>query len=131
MNDTVTQLLVICGAISTFWACFKTLKEIRKEINKPNAEQDKKIKSLEEKVDAHYKEESEQMALLKLSIASLLRDRINENYFRRALINGYMTPNDIEVVETLYDSYKALGGNGVIKHEIEAMRNLPVKQIND
>lgn len=57
---------------------------------------------------------------------SVVSDRINQAYttYRK---KGYIDGHTFEIMEHMYESYKALGGNGLIKKQMECIEKLEIK----
>ena len=62
------------------------------------------------------------------ALTALIRDRIHGYYFRKCTEKGYITPVEMEIVEELYKNYEKMGGNGMIKKEMEILRNMPMHE---
>lgn len=45
----------------------------------------------------------------------------------RAIDNGYITNEELQVVESLYEPYKECGGNGLAKMYVEKIKILPIR----
>lgn len=69
-----------------------------------------------------------QMNLIQEGLVSLLRYRINRNT-QRYLDQGYITITQRDDLEHLYNSYKALGGNGTAEALYLQCRELPTRKI--
>lgn len=63
------------------------------------------------------------------AVQSLLRDRLIEKY-RLFKIKGEMTILDKENIDSLFEEYKELGGNGTIKELMEDLEHTKIKIIN-
>lgn len=66
---------------------------------------------------------------IKDAVQSLLRDRLIEKY-RLFKTMGEMTILDKENMDALFEEYKKLGGNGMIKELMEDLENTKIKVIN-
>lgn len=71
------------------------------------------------------KQKCEQDAI-KEGLLALLHDKIY-NYCQSYLDRGYITVEEMRNLEFLYDSYKALGGNGTGQEIYERAKQLPIK----
>ena len=76
--------------------------------------------------DGHEHKAEENFNNINNALISLIRDRINCFYFQKCSDRGFITPIELEIVEQLYKSYSAMGGNGMISREMEIIRKLPV-----
>ena len=112
------------AGIAALISLFKNIGEIKKKLNEPNEKQDKRISDLEETIT--HTVTIDKFEVLVVGMACLLRDGIN-NHFAEANKNGYISARELEVIESMFESYTALGGNGVIKHEMDIIRQLPIK----
>lgn len=112
------------AGIAALISLFKNIGEIKKKLNEPNEKQDKRISDLEETIT--HTVTIDKFDILVVGMACLLRDGIN-NHFAEANKNGYISARELEVIESMFESYTALGGNGVIKHEMDIIRQLPIK----
>ena len=116
--------LAASAGIAALISLFKNIGEIKKKLNVPNEKQDKRISDLEETIT--HTVTIDKFDVLVVGMACLLRDGIN-NHFAEANKNGYISARELEVIENMFESYTALGGNGVIKHEMDIIRQLPIK----
>lgn len=66
---------------------------------------------------------------LKDAVQSLLRDRLIEKY-RMFKTMGEITILDKENIDALFDEYKKLGGNGMIKELMDDLEKTKIKIIN-
>lgn len=112
------------AGIAALISLFKNIGEIKKKLNEPNEKQDKRISDLEETIT--HTVTIDKFEVLVVGMACLLRDGIN-THFNAANKNGYISARELEVIESMFESYTALGGNGVIKHEMDIIRQLPIK----
>lgn len=117
-------VLAASAGIAALISLFKNIGEIKKKLNEPNEKQDKRISDLEETIT--HTVTLDKFEVLVVGMACLLRDGIN-NHFAEANKNGYISARELEVIESMFESYTALGGNGVIKHEMDIIRQLPIK----
>lgn len=116
--------LAASAGIAALISLFKNIGEIKKKLNEPNEKQDKRILDLEETIT--HTVTIDKFEVLVVGMACLLRDGIN-THFNTANKNGYISARELEVIESMFESYTALGGNGVIKHEMDIIRQLPIK----
>lgn len=109
---------MIIGSIATGLAMliglYKNLHEIKRKLNEPEKKQTERIQALEEKTDT-----------LAIAICALLRVEIN-TIFIKVNKEGEINPTDLELVTKLYESYKSLGGNGIIAKEMAVIDTLHV-----
>ena len=116
--------LAASAGLAALISLFKNIGEIKKKLNEPNEKQDKRISDLEETIT--HTVTIDKFDILVVGMACLLRDGIN-THFDEANKNGYISARELEVIENMFESYTALGGNGVIKHEMDIIRQLPIK----
>lgn len=64
--------------------------------------------------------------LVKAGLCSLLRDRLIHKY-EKCNAAGYCSLECLEDIESMYEVYKSLGGNGIVKKLIVAIRNMPTE----
>lgn len=106
----------------------KEIKEAVDKIAKQNdeqyamiASQDEKINSLYDDVKALRKQENQNSQ----ADRDMLRDAMLRTYHNCYEVNGWISVNDLESFQHMYDSYIALGGNGMIPSVREKVMNLP------
>ena len=116
--------LAASAGLAALISLFKNIGEIKKKLNEPNEKQDKRISDLEEAIT--HTVTIDKFEVLVVGMACLLRDGIND-HFDEANKNGCISARELEVIESMFESYTALGGNGVIKHEMDIIRQLPIK----
>jgi len=76
-------------------------------------------------MEAEKKRQEEQEAM-KDGIKAMLRDRIYHSC-RFHMSNGFITTSDLEVLESLNDSYKKLHGNGIAEKLMQQAHQLTIK----
>jgi len=62
---------------------------------------------------------------MRLAMVALMRDRIFQAC-RYHLKNGQITTNDLEVLNALYDSYHALGGDTIATELVKRVNKLKI-----
>lgn len=62
--------------------------------------------------------------LIKDAVRALIRDRIIHKY-ERATTAGWCSVEYLTDIEALYETYKALGGNGIVPGLIAKVKSLP------
>lgn len=62
---------------------------------------------------------------MRLAMVALMRDRIFESC-KYHLKNGAITTNDLEVLNALYDSYHALGGDTIATELVKRVNQLKI-----
>ena len=62
---------------------------------------------------------------MRLAMVALMRDRIFQAC-RYHLKNGFITTNDLEVLNALYDSYHALGGDTIATELVKRVNKLKI-----
>lgn len=72
----------------------------------------------------HAQESAKDQKAFRRAMVALLRDRFYEGY-KRHMHAGYFPIRDREVMRDMYEQYHALGGNGVIRHLMEELEELP------
>ena len=137
-------LLIIAAGIGSIMTLSKNIKDIKDKIVQPEKEQDERIKKVEDYIDYLKDGRPEYDALLmhtaeletenkksfeviNEALTCLIRDRIHGYYFRKCTEKGYITPIELEIVDSLFTSYKNSGGNGMIAREMDILNKLPVK----
>lgn len=106
-------------------------KEIKEAINKIAAQNEKqyamiasqnqKIESLSSDVKALRVQESQNSQ----ADRDMLRDAMLRTYHNCYEVKGWISMNDLESFQHMYDSYIALGGNGMIPSVREKIMGLP------
>lgn len=76
-------------------------------------------------INKSIKASKEHEKALEDGMKSLLRDRILQ-LARECIRKGYATLEERENFEAMYESYKSLGGNGVIEDVAEQFHELPI-----
>lgn len=106
----------------------KEIKEAIEKIAKQNdeqyamiASQDEKINSLCDSVNT-LRQQGDQNSQ---ADRDMLRDAILRIYHRCYEVDGWIAVNDLESLQHMYDSYIALGGNGMIPSVREKIMSLP------
>ena len=138
-------LVAIAGGVTVLINLSKNLSQIKDILTKPEREQNARISEIEnfmkmfheDKVNylnnvQHWSEHEDKSDLnfinINNALTALIRDRIHGYYFRKCTEKGYITPVELEIVEELYKNYEAMGGNGMIKKEMEILRNMPMHE---
>lgn len=116
----------IAAWLAFFLGLLGSIETIVKRLSAPFKKIEDTINAVDEKVDTLAESYFKQMKVLNDAQATMIRDKINNYYFKEAVKNQCITSKDYEVVNTLYESYKALGGNGIIKTEMEFINGLTV-----
>lgn len=93
---------------------YRNLHEIKEKLQEPEVKQTERIEQLERKNDA-----------VASALCALLRVEIND-IFKKVNEDGYITKDDFEIVTKLYESYHALGGNGMISKEMDIIDELQI-----
>ena len=70
---------------------------------------------------------TEQVSIVN-AIKALLKDRIlqSANYYRE---EGFCSPNNLEIFESLYEEYRQLGGGGAIDTLVKEIHALPREKV--
>ncbi len=84
---------------------------------------DTQMTALTNQLQSLSESQSDTNAKLKASLLASTRDRINQahDYY---LKKGFIGTHSLFIVEELYSSYTALGGNSFITHQMEDIREL-------
>lgn len=85
-----------------------------------------KHKKIQEKEDFKQKENE----ALKAGVLALLRNEILRRY-REYMSKGELTILDKENLEEMYEQYRNLGGNGMVKELMSELMQLPTKIIKE
>lgn len=139
MEIDVTVVVTICGAITSIAAAAavitkvvnKTVKKIsaetiKNELAKSQKELVDKMSDLNNKLTEFCDSQNVINDQLKASLLASTRDRINQahDYYTK---KKYIGAHSLFVIEELYSSYKQLGGNSFIDHQMEDIRGLEVR----
>ena len=65
------------------------------------------------------------LTLLKTALRSQMRERLRQKYYESVRI-GFVSIEDREDFESMYQQYHALGGNGYLTRCYEQYMNLPI-----
>lgn len=139
MHIDVDVIIYICTTIVTISgagglilnALKKALKKTTEEVL--HNEMDSYTKSFEakleetnKKLEAFMSGQEVSNSQTRLSLLASTRDRINQahDYYTK---KGFIGAHSLFVVEELYSSYKALGGNSFVDRQMEDIRNLEVR----
>lgn len=92
-------------------------------LNEMKLSMDTQIATLTTQLQALSDSQSDVNDKLKASLLASTRDRINQahDYYMR---KGFIGAHSLFIVEELYSSYTALGGNSFITHQMEDIRDL-------
>lgn len=96
------------------------------ELRKCKSEIESQIVSMNTKVVEFIDHQEDYNEQVKSTLLASTRDRINQAhdyYMRKKFIGAH----SLFIVEELYTSYKKLGGNSFIDHQIEDIRELEVR----
>ena len=156
-NLTLGNILALASVITSLYAIYKIVKEIRK----PRQDKDKKFSDDLEKhqqiLDSHgetlkehsvkldkidgtldiiseeIKESSEYTKgsdeLIKTALCSIQREKLLST-LNKYLDRGFASLEEKEAMTLMYESYKALGGNGFINTVYEQAMKLPLHLVN-
>ena len=113
LGQIAEAMVFIIGLIGSITYFMKAIKS-------PLTAIEGKIDSLSEETNEHFKRSDE-------ATATMLHDRIEGYYYSRAVRDGYISLSDYATVHRMYESYKALGGNGAVAKEMEIIDQLPIK----
>lgn len=139
MGVDLTVVITICSAIVTVAGAIaiitkvvnNTVKRIasetiKNELSKSQSEIVETMNDLSKKLNDFCKDQTSVNNQLKASLLASTRDRINQahDYYIK---KKYIGAHSLFVIEELYASYKDLGGNSFISHQMEDIRSLEVK----
>lgn len=132
-------ILYICSIITSVAAAAtiisKTLKKaitkatqdtIKKEVANLQKSFDGQLEELNNKLKEYQKSNDKTDVLVKKALLGIIRDRINQAhdmYVEKEFIGAH----SLFVIEELYASYKSLGGNSFIDHQMDDIRELTVE----
>ena len=66
------------------------------------------------------------LVLLKTALQSQMRERLRQKYYENMRV-GFVTIDDREDFEAMYQQYHSLGGNGYLTRCYEEYMNLPIE----
>ena len=131
-------VLYVCGAVVTVAAAFgvvakavsRTVRKgventVKKIVSDSSGQVCVELKVLAQRLDEYIEASSRNDEQLKQALLNLIRDRINQahvSYMRKKTIGTY----SLATLEELYHSYKILGGNSFIEHEMNDLHTLKV-----
>ena len=138
-------IAAIGGGLTVLLNLSKNLSQVKELLTKPEREQNKRIAETEDFIkllkderqdylnnvkhwSEHESSASASFININNALTALIRDRIHGYYFRKCTEKGYITPVEMEIVEELYKNYETMGGNGMIKKEMEILRNMPMHE---
>ena len=137
--DIVEVVIYICSTLITVCTAggiiLKGLKKsfknhvnevLGEELRKCKSEIEGQIVSMNTKVVEFIDHQEDYNEKVKLALLASTRDRINQAhdyYMRKKFIGAH----SLFIVEELYTSYKKLGGNSFIDHQMEDIRELEVR----
>lgn len=137
--DIVEVVIYICSTLITVCTAggiiLKGLKKsfknhvnevLGEELHKCKSEIEAQIVSMNTKVVEFIDHQEDYNEQVKSALLASTRDRINQAhdyYMRKKFIGAH----SLFIVEELYTSYKKLGGNSFIDHQMEDIRELEVR----
>ena len=138
-------IAAIGGGLTVLLNLSKNLSQVKELLTKPEREQNARIAETEDFIkllkderqqylnnvkhwSEHESSASSSFNNIYNALTALIRDRIHGYYFRKCTEKGYITPVELEIVEELYKNYEKMGGNGMIKKEMEILRNMPMHE---
>ena len=145
VKQSWVYIATIGGGLTVLINLSKNLSQVKELLTKPEREQNARIAETEEFIkmlkderqdylnnvkhwSEHENSASASFKTINNALTSLIRDRIHGYYFRKCNERGYITPVELEILEELYKNYEAMGGNGMIKKEMEILRNMPMHE---
>jgi hypothetical protein len=115
----VTITVTIATSVASAMLVF-LLQSVIKENKKLKEEQEKEV---EEKKKA----DEERIKAIENGLRCLLRKELIADH-EKWMTRGYITSKALESGLLMYDSYKELGGNGMIDHMKDEIESLPIKE---
>lgn len=128
----ITEWIGAIMTISAFSAiCIKPLRvyiinKWHNAVKVPDQEQREQLRVIDDRVTNLEENDAIQKEGMKALLASDIYDKA-QTYINRKEI----TPYQLEILETLADSYKAQGGNGTVKKLVEECEKLPTRTTNE
>lgn len=139
MEIDVGKIVYICGVITSIAAAVtviigvlkKAIKKvtedtIKTEVSSLKESFDEQLKALNEKLLEYRAVQDNTDEVIKKALLSTTRDRINQVH-DIYMEKQYIGAHSLFVIEELYTSYKALGGNSFIDRQMEDIRGLEVR----
>lgn len=139
MEIDVGKIVYICGVITSIAAAVtviigvlkKAIKKatedtIKTEVSSLKESFDEQLKALNEKLLEYRAVQDNTDEVIKKALLSTTRDRINQAH-DIYMEKEYIGAHSLFVIEELYASYKALGGNSFIDRQMEDIRGLEVR----
>ena len=138
MNIDLDVIIYLSGAVAAIAAAVgiisnvikKTIKNVSGEVIKSTLSECHKrisdeISNLNKKLNDYSEKSAENDELLKNALMNLIKARINQehtSYAKKSTIGAY----SLATLDELYVSYKQLGGNSFIEHEMNDLHSLRV-----
>lgn len=125
---TTAEWIGAVMTICTFCAiCIKPIRvyifnKWNNAVNVPDEEQRQKLQAIDDRVTNLEENDEVQKDGMRALLASHIYDK-SQDYIN----NAWITPYQLEILETLADSYKAQGGNGTVKKLVEECESLPTR----
>jgi DNA polymerase III gamma/tau subunit len=138
-NSILDVFLYIGGAIITLSAAIAILnKFFKKHVTTVAQEISNQttqtllidIKDISTKLEEFKSSYQQEQSKYSKALMNLAQDRLNQAYDEFMRI-GKINSHSMYVIEQLYDSYKSLGGNGHAESQIQNLRELNVKTLQD
>lgn len=85
----------------------------------------RRVLAIKKQSDERCKQEKEENGAMKVAMVALMRDRIRQSC-RYHLKNEYITADDLDVLNQLYEAYHSLGGNSTTTELVNRTRQLPI-----
>lgn len=139
MEIDVGKIVYICGVITSIAAAVtviigvlkKAIKKatedtIKTEVSSLKESFDEQLKALNEKLLEYRAVQDNTDEVIKKALLNTTRDRINQAH-DIYMEKEYIGAHSLFVIEELYTSYKALGGNSFIDRQMEDIRGLEVR----
>ena len=86
----------------------------------------RKVIEVKKKQEAQEKIEAEQNEAMRDAMRALMRDRIFQAC-KYHMNNGFITTGDLEVLDSMNDSYHKLNGNGIAARVMQQIHKLPIR----
>lgn len=138
MDISLDAILYVCGAIASIAGAAailnKLLKKtienttkdsISKEMDKNQEKLNCQINEIKCALDNYIQSNNDANEIVKSSLLSITRDRINQAH-AFYMQNNFIGTYSLSVLEDLFASYQKLGGNSFISKEMQDLRELEV-----
>lgn len=115
-------IVFIVGALGIIGSLYKSIKSIKKEINKPFEE----LKSALNKIDLKVEKTAQDDALVKEALLTMQRQQIL-NECEKCIRKGKTTAERKQTIYSQFESYKSLGGNSFVQDFVKKVMDLEIE----